>query len=492
MTSRWTWGGVALTIAGGAAALLSHGSAGLVGQAATPVSAAVRAATDPATTAGDSAIATGYRRLVADLDGHFWDSNRAANVVNMPRLRPTQGDGGPRNGLLLDQWKVPTFWQMAQYAKLMTGEWRIDHDDAAKRRIAQNWAYLQKVNTPAELSGDGSRDRTVNISDDAAWKANYLAQVHEVTGDPAALAYLMEMIPATLTRFADPKQPRIDYGTSAGGRPFFSNPYGMLYAADGDAAGTASYGRISSLYEVMLAYAALYVFEQTGNDAYRRYAVNTWRWVFQNLRNEKENDGDSATGIYLCDLQLDPATFVNGRPVAKNRYFGKPIRGLSAEYSGGTLAMAVLSARLYKATGDAAYLSEARSIAAAFVRPDAFLRLRDGTPLLVNERDPWTEGYWYPDFVAQVLVLPGVDGDGRFRAALRNTAAAIVRQRTGDGYYGADWSGAELNIADKTRTWIEEAARGNGGRGGGQALPQQIMTSANSGLVVQAAYALGR
>jgi hypothetical protein len=428
----------------------------------------------------------GYNQAVVDLRRRFWTEERDPAHPSPPHILPTQGDGGPNHGLV-DRRAWPTFWQMSQYAKFLVGDWRFTRSEKAKERIASNWAFVQQTWTPQQLAGDGKADSSVTASDDAAWKANYLAQVHEVTGDARALRYLEEMIPATLARFADPNQPRIMLGRSPAGRPIASSRFGMLYVAADNVEGTKTYGVVSSLYEVMFAHAALYVYEQTDNPAYLQYARRTYDWTRAQLRNVKENDADTATGVYLTALLLDPKSFVNGMPAAENRYFGKPIRGLSAEYSGGTLAMAVLAARLYRVAHDPAYLGEARSIAAAFVRTDAFGRRRGADRLFVNERDPWTEGYWYPDFVTSVLPLPGVDPSGAFKAALISTARAIVLQRSPDGLYGADWSGPELNINTHLYSWTAESAQANGGKGGGPATPAQIMTSANSAMVVQAA-----
>lgn len=444
----------------------------------------------PATAAPEAdPIAAGAARARADMAAHFWDAAGSPASDGLPRIRATEGDGGPRNGLVVDGSRAITFWQMAQYANLLHATWKQTADPDAAAKLAAEWRSVKAAYLPALLAGDGAADHSVNVSDDAAWKANYLAQAHEVTGDPAALDALAEMIPATLARFRAPG-PQRAFGASPRGAALAAGSYGITYAAPRDGPALRTYGLISSLYEAMLANAALYAFEKTGDGAYRDYAVHTWAWIRANLRTAKENDADTATGVYLCDLELGPA--VADRPAARHRFWGKPIRGLSAEYSGGTLAMAVLSARLYRLTHDDRYLAEARGIVAAFTLPDAFGRTRGRETLLVNERDPWTDGYWYPSTVAEVLTLPGVDADGRFRAALRATARAIVAARTPAGYYPADWSGPELTFTDGTRTWAERGRRANGGRGGGQATPEQVMTSAGGAAVVQAAAGLGR
>jgi hypothetical protein len=164
-------------------------------------------------------------------------------------------------------------------------------------------------------------------------------------------------------------------------------------------------------------------------------------------------------------------------------YYGPPVRGLSSSYSGGTMAMAVAAARLFRITKDQQYLDEARQITSDYVKRRAFLRPGN---LFVNERDGWTDGHWAPYFADEVLSLPGVDAGGLWKTCTRNTALAIISHRTPDGFYGPDWSGPELNTNDKSMTWVEQARRGTGS-GSGMALPGQIMTSSDAAAMVSAA-----
>jgi hypothetical protein len=463
--------------AAGTTLLVSAVAAAIVTRSLSPAPVAT-------TTPQAQSLNAGYTRSLDDLRTHFWDAHSG-------RIQPTQGNGGPQNGLVVAGQNATTFWQMAQFHKLLYGAWHIDHRADAKEAIVANWHFIQSTYTQAQLRGDGRDDQSVSVSDDAGWKANFFAQVHSVIGDPEALHDLEEMLPRITHRFLDDNQPRILHGASPAGQPLYSNPHGILYAAEQDQHAYQTYGRVSTLYEATLALAALYAYEHDDDRAYLSYAKATFAWLQADLRNVKQSPADTATGVYLCELTLDPAKVRSGRLEAKNRYYTRPVRALSAEYSGGTLAMAVLAARLYRLTRDESYLNEVRSISEAFSRLDAFGRERNGIRMFVNERDPWTDGYWYPDFVSEVLPLPGVDKTGTFRNALRATAAAITAQRTSDGYYGADWSGRELDTANGVWTWAEESRRANQNQGGGPAAPEQIMTSANSALVLQAAHSLG-
>jgi hypothetical protein len=252
--------------------------------------------------------------------------------------------------------------------------------------------------------------------------------------------------------------------------------YGILYATPTD--DPDHQGRVATL-EIMIANAAIYIYQQNHDKDYLDYAVGTYDWTKKYMRHRKR-------GYYYCELDISPT--VNGaanphylKPIGD--YFGPPVRGLSSSYSGGTMAMGVAAARLYKITNDPQYLADAQDITTHYVRRDAFLRPGD---VFVNERDGWTDGYWAPWFANEVLPLEGVDSSGLWKTAIRNTALAIVAQRTPDGFYGADWSGPELNTNDKTMTWAEEAIH-SVRSGAGMALPGQIMTSANSAAMVTAA-----
>ena len=316
-------------------------------------------------------------------------------------------------------------------------------------------------------------DCIVNVSDDAAWEISYLVQVHEVTGDSRALADAAELLPHLLTRFEDPNAPAVYYGSLRG------SPYGILYATPTD--DPDHQGR-SSTYEIMIANSALYLYRQTYDSDYLNYAIGTWNWTRKYMKHP-------ARGYYYCELDIRPTVNGSKNPhylVPVGDYFGPPVRGLSSSYSGGTMAMAVASARLFRITGQQQYLDEARDITTNFVRRDAFLRPGN---VFVNERDAWTDGFWAPCFSFEVLSLSGVDPSNLFKAALRNTALSIILHRTSDGFYGADWSGPERNTNDGSMTWVEQAQHGTGS-GGGMALPGQIMTSCNSAAMIVAAEVL--
>jgi hypothetical protein len=413
-----------------------------------------------------SSLQAGYNQVIRDLHYHWWDPN-----YGIPRIRPTRGDNSTAEvGTIDDTAAFPSFWQMEEYSNVQYWNWKMTHSSVTKAEIWSQWRYIRSVFSDHALSSAGKSNLMINVSDDAAWALNYLVQVHEVTRDQRALADAVALLPSILNRFADPNAPRVHYGS------LLASPYGILYATASD--DPDHQGRSSS-YEIMLANAAIYIYQQTHDADDLNYAIGTYNWTKKYMKHPTR-------GYYYCELDLRPAVNGSKNPhylVPMGDYYGLPVRGLSSSYSGGTMAMAVAAARLYRITGQPQYLAEARQITSDYVRRDAFLRPGN---LFVNERDGWTDGFWAPAFADEVLTLPGVDSTGLWKTTLHNTARSIISQRTPDGFYGADWSGPELNTNDHSMTWAEQATHG-AGSGGGMALPGQIMTSSNSAAMVTAA-----
>jgi hypothetical protein len=410
----------------------------------------------------------GYPEMMDDLESHFWDARG-----RFPHIRPTRG-GAPAVGEVLAKDSRPSFWQMASYANVLYWDFKFTRSRAARAKLEAQWRFIGMFWTHRQLGSAAPASGTMNASDDAAWVLNYLLQVHEVTGDREALADAEALLPSILDRWADPATARAPYGKLR------ASPDGILYVtADGD----PQHQHVSTVFESMIANAALELHARTGDPDDLAYARATFDWTRRRLRQ-------AASGLYFIELDLAPR-LANGsanphylKPIGD--YFGPAIRGLDATYLAGTMSMGVLSARLYRITGEAAYLDEARSTAAAMVGKMGYLRPGDR---LVNSRDPWTDGYWAPAYAREVLTLPGVDPSGSLARAMVGTAAAILAQRTPQGYYGADWTGPETNPVDGATTWIEEAGLRTGS-GAGQALPRQIMTSANSASMVQGGVAV--
>ena len=449
----------------------------------------VRHGTAPDSAAVARRLGTSYNGLFHDLLHDYWDDG-SNSAPRLPHILPTDGSGGATTGLVIGNPRAFAFWQMCQYANVLYWDWRMTHSEESRRKMAQEWAFVRTIFTDDELSA-GWLGRTINASDDAGWEANYLVQVNEVTGDRRALADAAALIPSVIAYFADPTPgTAIAYGPGVVG-----SKYGVLYVTPAQKQAWRSFGMISSVIETSLALAALSVYSAAGNKAFLNYAAGTWSWQHHYLATTPANEHGltrPAPGLMYCELDLAPRT-KDGRPnphylqpVHDN--WGIPQQGLSAEYSGGTMAMAVLSHRLYAATRNPIYSTETAGLVAAMAAPNGFVT---ASGLLLNDRDPWTDGYWAPAFAAEVLAPSASPAADRLDEALRATALNIVAQRTPHGYYGGNWSGPPGGIAARNAlgfsTYEAQAASANGGKGGGQATPEQIMTSSSSASLVQAA-----
>ncbi len=547
---------------GSAIASVALAAAALALGGCLPSGAATAQARNKAEAAGQGAY--------AGLERRWWDPDQPPNVVGMPRIRPVNcgnGEGGDYNGLANDRLRKSCLWPGAQMLNDMYWQYRLTASASVRQKIELEWRYLQALYTPAQLASDGSRDGTVCASDDAAWKALALEEIHETTGDARALDDLQRMIPAVLARFYDPSVPRVANRTGEWDLSY--SPYGLIYAPYSHEAVCAS-GQVgvSTSYEAGLALAAVYVYEKTRVPAFLRYAQATYGWMHSRLRHpagyyETEldikprqlfnatgaltklgapapagarrlsltgvpsgiasetpivtqlTDGDWQNGVahlHGNDAEISPplsapaaagaqislwntplrnadylkAVGLGGSSNVGNdgQVWGPPRRGLSASCSGCTLGVATLAAELYRATGDRAYLEAVRDIAASFTRPDAFGRPGD---LIVNERDPYTEGYFYPWFASRGLGLAGVDRSGDFRRHLAATAAYIMTHcQTQGGYFTADWSGPESDGQHETWQASYETAPGF------QAGARQIMTDASTVAVVLAEQIVSR
>lgn len=407
-----------------------------------------------------------------------------------PRIRPTDGSGNANGGLVNNGLGQPSFWQMATFENAMFWDWKITGSPVMRRKLQDQWAFVQNVFTPAQLAGDGF-NVTINSSDDAALVAQYFAHVHEVTGDPKALTYLGEMIPATTLRFRDPNQNDANallnsYGSSPGGVAFANGKYGMLYCAASDAAGIATYGYVSESIEAMTACAAFYFYQQTGYAPYRQFAADTYAWIKARLSTPAPLNGSyKAQHLIETYLVLNP-TGMPMNPQPQNAYYGKPIRGVDSTYMLGLMAEAVLGARLYNDSTDpavrASYLADLIGFAAAIPAPNGYGRTFNNVIVLANTRDPWSDGDMAQPFACEVLTVPGVDADGSCKTAIMNTAANIVSTQIVGTQVTADWGPPEGYPAGAPTSWQAAYAANPGSQAG----YQQIQTNGSTLSMVQA------
>lgn len=419
-----------------------------------------------------SSILTGYGRAWTDMRGHFW--NGAATTPHIVALAAgyqiADGSGGTPT----------TFWQMCCYANVLYWEWRVRGNQSAREMLRNNAAWLRQGYTGAQLAsadntvtGGVSNNRSIiNSQDDASLAVEFWRQVHDATGDDAALNTLKTLVTSAYTFFHDPN----------------NSGAGLLYAT---AAQDPGHQKMSQIIEALTARGALYCYHRTGEAPYLAYAVGTWTWIDQYLKAPAP-----FAGCHFCELILDPASSRYRMPYLGSAAGFETMRGSSLGYLAGEMWFGSLSAALYQETGEQKYLDALNALVTGMTQRNTYARV--GTPVgqagdvFVNDRDAWSDGLAAPLFVDDALALAGVDASGTWKAVLRNTARAIIAQRTSDGYYGADWSGPEFEISNTYNTWVAQAGNGGGGSGSGMAVPGQVMTSASSVSILQAAALLDR
>jgi hypothetical protein len=397
-----------------------------------------------------SPIMAGYNQFLRDYMYHFWDR---ANVV--PRIRPTHG-----NGYVENNHKRYTYWQMAEAANILYWEYKMTHSADIQAMFQSQWNEVKSIYTTDELSSaDPSVNRgTINVSDDAAVALQYLLQVNEVTGDPAALSIAERLLSSIQAFFADPNK----------------SECGILYAT---ASEDPAHQKQSNIIEALTARNALYIYHKTGIASYLTYAQGVWNWIHSCAAHPY--------GVFYVGADLDPShpCYKKGVQCTEPNAI---TRGASVAYIGGTMAVASLSAQLYLLTGSTNYLEDINSILSAMLQTRTFLRPGSNVGLsgnvLLNDRDGWSDGIFAQNFAYDVLSLAGVDASGVFKAAFVNTAQSIINQRTPDGFYGADWSGPEWDAKHRWMTWASQ----------GLASPARLTASVSGTIMTVASVSSGK
>jgi hypothetical protein len=371
-----------------------------------------------------SPIVAGYNQFLRDFYYHFWDREHT-----IPRLRPTEGNGYVNNNA-----KRYTYWQMAEAANILYWEYKIARSPDVQAMFQSQWREIESIYTKDELSSaDPSVNHgTINVSDDAAVALQYLVQVNEVTGDPAAFSIAEALLQSIQSFFADPN----------------NSGCGILYATPSE---DPAHQKQSNLIEALTARSALYLYQKTGIGAYRNYAEAVWNWIHTCAAHPY--------GVFYVGADLDPSHSCYKHGVQ----CGEPssiTRGASVAYIGGTMAVASLSARFYLLTGSTKYIDDINSILSAMLQKRTFLRPGTNVGLsgdiLLNDRDGWSDGIFAQNFAHDVLSLAGVDVTGTFKEVFANTAQSIINQRTAEGFYGADWSGPEWDVNHRWTSWAAQ------------------------------------
>jgi hypothetical protein len=399
----------------------------------------------------DLTIASGYTQLYTDLINRWWD--------------PTNNRiWGMTGGYARDNTR-PWEWTMSIFH--MNIYWKAKQGDAdAQTKVGQNFIELLGRRGQSFLSTVSTTDHTSYIggSDDLSWCLMYYTQVHDITANATALQIASDLFASGLTVFADPA----------------AKGAGLLYVTD-DYAATFGHYRVCATNDIFTALAGLYIDEKKGTTTRRSFATNTYAWVKQYAFHPK--------GVLYCEVNLDPA--VSGTPKS---FETTPLTPIAPHYALTTIAFSfafmTLCKRLNDVAPNAQYITDINNMMAAILRSDTYLRPGN---ILLPDRDGWGNGLGFPNFVAEVLPLAGLNATlvAKMKRAILSTALSVCRQRTdnyyfnanttfGAGFYGADWTGPELGT-NGMMTWFQT------GNSEGIAVPEQIMTTGNNALVVTAA-----
>jgi hypothetical protein len=396
-------------------------------------------------------VSSAYAQMWTDLNSRWWQS---ANT----RI------WGITGGYAVDNTK-PFQWAMANlhvnfYWKGKGG------DSAATTKVTQNFAELLS-RVGSTTMGQATIPNDVGATDDCAWWLQYLTQVHDLTANSTALTVASNFFTSTTSTFADPN----------------SSGAGLLYTTDALSA-TLGHHRVSTATDIFIAISALYLYQHGGTSTHLTFATHCYSWVKQYLMHP--------TGVIYMELDVDPthgAAFLT--PVGET----SPVQPITPHFSlttiAGSFAFMTLCKRLNDISPNAQYITDINNMMAAILRSDTFMR---PGPMLLPDRDGWSNGLGLPQFAAEVLPLAGLNATlvATMKRAIVNTALSVARMRTdnyyynrgvtyGSGFYGADWNGPELG-SNGILTWHQ-----TGTNNGSIAVAEQIMTTGSTACVITAA-----
>lgn len=446
--------------------------------------------------------------MIANCMAAFYDES-SQSVAHMPRIAPCSGDSTTW-GLRRDNLTMGPWWMMADMLRLMVERCRVFPNDTQMiNRIKQQAAFLVSQFSESQLQGDGghkadgSQDGTIYASDDAGWKMQSYCDLHRITKDPAWLIRAKIAMPKILITFADPYHPSNDAGDG-----IKWSPYGLRYSRPDD---NSAPGNVSSSIETGMVQAALYIYEKTGTLGFLNYAKGmAARWLASSTPAQGATTGFQDTvenpGAFFVELILDQSPVIPWirfvpptDPDGKNHPFRN---GGSPHMIQASMGVGVVCAKLYRLTKDNSWLAAVKQIMTALSSTSIYL-VTSGK--FLNDRDPFSAGFFACDFVREALSLrsEGVDPGDVVRSGFVNTAQYILTNPVAGTapdqniYYSADWgvptdyrngygSGDPKSPA-KSHSWTENGTLNPGD----QAVPQQIMTTAMSGMMAMAGYLCG-
>jgi predicted alpha-1,6-mannanase (GH76 family) len=340
--------------------------------------------------------------------------------------------GGPDDGCIAPTYSGYTapvlpmprggMWERGMMTFALDSYYRATGDAVTKRRIKAEWARMKRIYTKEELTSAGGQIHPA--CDDSGWDASLYMVFYRHLGDPYALECAKGLVDSAYNRWHD---------DTLGGSIWYDNSR-----------------KHKSLYQIGLVNCAMDIWRVSGDKHFHDIAMSCYDWMESHLLRPD--------GIYWADLGVDGPAGVE-RPDDIHE-------GGSVSFLAGNMGMAILHAKLYRATGDKKYLDRALRTADGMSRKF----LKDG--VYMDDRDAWANGTFAADWAQEVLTLPGIDP--KHKALFFKTADAVyANDRTPDGYYGGCWNGP---VDGPGSRWSMNGSR-----------PQQIMTSASTANMVIAA-----
>ncbi len=361
---------------------------------------------------GDDGFYLALARLATDdLISNFWTGDTKTGKI-APTWSGFTGDLTDERG---------SIWETAMLYFCIYDMWRITGDSYYYDLISAEAKFFRNKFKAEELENAGGLFNWA--SDDCAWNAMMLVSYYTVTGDQWFLDRAIGLLDNVDKRWYDAE---LD---------------GIYYKDGVD---------FMSLYEVGIAWAWLQIWEITGEQRFYDLALRSYNGMHDRLIRDD--------GIYYCEA---------------NRAFHKGNENEigeagSASFLTGNMAMAALSAKFYRITGDKKYLER------AYKTNEGLLKWYDNHGVLLNDRDAWTNGTYAAFYASEVLTMPDTEA---MQKLLKDTAVSIsINARTIDGYYGGSWSGPAEGSGS---TWYCK-----------NSVPQQSMTTGTSVLMVVSAAVL--
>ena len=340
---------------------------------------------------------------------------------------------------------IGDLWQYAQMVNLHYGYWKITGSADAANRITAEWTFVKANWTFGQLTSCGAGNPAA-ASDDAAWIAALYLEAYEVTSDATALTYAKDMLDCAYARWYD--------AATLGG--------GMWYDDSQNA---------KSSYQAAYAFASEWYYEITANTTYltQAEAIDTWMaaTLQRNGQVNPQNSGETYPNDGLYWQQINANTTIQG--------YATPYQiaqTSSVVFLTGNMAMAVLDARLYAATGTASYLTRMNSVAVGIQKYET-----DTSGVALDDRDARTNGWaaWlYALYVVPNLTSVGAFGD----AGLVLTANSIYAHGMNlHGTFCGCWNGPCTNSC----IWVTSD----------NLYPDQVEVSANAANWLIAAQGVG-